>query len=289
MKKVITILIVAIISLFTLVLHDLISYNDGKLHVVVCDVGQGDAIFITTPASTQILIDGGPDRSVLNCLDKNMPFWDRSIDAIILSHPHADHLMGLIDVLDRYDIGEFYVEDVPAESKIYKLLEARLADKKLSAKVLFANEKFSEKIGFKIQIYWPRLKKIKEVDHNSTDLDLNGLSIISKIAYGNFTMLLTGDSNSKVLYEIANEVGDLDIFMFPHHGSKTSASESFLNITKPELAIISVGENNTFGHPSKTSLGLLKNYKTQVLRTDKNGEIEIVSNGKTYLIKSSKN
>jgi competence protein ComEC len=289
MKKNFIVFALTLISLIVLVIYYTLKFDDQKLHIVVCDVGQGDGIFITTPKKTQILIDGGPDKAVLDCLANNMPFWDKSIDAVILSHPHADHLTGLLDVVERYDVNGFYVEKVKTDSDVYKLLEAKLASRKLSAKVLQSSTSFEEKNGFKVQILWPRLAETSRIDQNSIDLDLNGLSIVSKITYGNFSMLLTGDSGKIVMEKIIGMTGDIDILKFPHHGSKTGVSDNFLKVVKPEIAVISVGEKNRFGHPAKDSLELLKNHKIKVLRTDKNGEIEIISDGKTYSIKSSNN
>ncbi len=260
------------------------KFNDGKLHVVVCNVGQGDAIFITMPDQAQILIDGGPDGSVLDCLASNMPFWDRSLDMIMLTHPHADHLTGLIAVVERYSLDAFYTEEVPAQTDQYKLLKLRLADKNLSAKYLTDGDAITEKSGASIVTLWPRTETIQLTDHNYSDLDLNGLCLVQILKYGEFQMLLTGDAGAKILDQIAFEIGDIDVLKVPHHGSRTGMSEMFLDSSKPELAVISVGKDNHFGHPAKFSLDLLKNNKIKTLRTDENGEVEIISDGLRYLV-----
>src|SRR4051812_44999369 len=102
MKNSILFTFVGLVLVIVLAVFEAGKFNDGKLHVIFCNVGQGDAIFIRTPNGKNMLIDGGPDRSVLNCLAKHMPFWERRIDLMLLTHPHADHFMGMYYVLDRY-------------------------------------------------------------------------------------------------------------------------------------------------------------------------------------------
>jgi competence protein ComEC len=289
MKKGIFVFFISLVILVFLVVFNLFKFDDQKVHIVVCDVGQGDAIFITTPKKSQILVDGGPDKTVLDCVANNMPFWDRSIDAVILTHPHADHLTGLLDVIERYSVNGFYTQDTKTDSDLYKLLEAKLANKNMSAKELPASSSFKEESGFKFQILWPKPSENKKAEQNASKINLNESSIVGKITFGNFSMLVTGDSGKEVMEEIANEVGDIDVLKFPHHGSKTGVSDRFLKIISPEIALISVGEKNRYGHPSKISLDLLDRHRIKIIRTDKNGEIEIISDGKTYSIKSSKN
>ncbi len=254
----------------------------------MCDVGQGDGILIDTPDNAQILIDGGPDKSVLECLSKHMPFWDRSIEAIILTHPHADHYFGLIDVIERYKLNGFYTEAVKTNSEGFDLLEAKLASKKMSAKDLSVNDNFRNKSGVNIKILWPKLENSKEIDQNSADIDLNGLSVVALLTYGNFSMLLTGDAGENVMNQLENVAGDIDILKVPHHGSRTGMDDGFLKLVKPEIALISVGQKNKYGHPAKESLDLLKKNNIKIFRTDKNGTIEIISDGRSYKVKSSK-
>lgn len=288
MKKAIFYIFTTALSLSVLIIFVLFSFNDQKLHIVMCDVGQGDAILISTPNQGQILIDGGPDKSVLDCLSQNMPFWDRSLEAVILTHPHADHYFGLIDVVERYHLNGFYTEAVKTNSEGYKLLEAKLAEKNLSAKNLSINDNLKDKSGMRIKILWPKLDEIEKVDHNNTDIDLNGLSVVALLTYGNFSILLTGDAGENVMNQIANEAGDIDVLKLPHHGSRTGVDDNFLKQVKPEVAVISVGEGNRYGHPARESLQLLESNKVKIFRTDKNGDIKIITDGKAFQIKSSK-
>lgn len=286
MRKALLIFFTALILSIFLIFFVLFKYNDGKLHLVICDVGQGDAIFIRTPNQADILIDGGPDKKVLECMSKHMPFWDRSLDALILTHPHADHLTGLIYVLERYKVNAFYSEKVEADTQIYKLFRTKLAEEKLSAKDLYPPTVFKEKSDLRLVTLWPSLEAVQKTDQNNANLDLNGLSVIQILEYENFKALLTGDAGVVVEDLIAEEAGDVDFLKVPHHGSKTGISSYFLSVIKPEFAAISLGAKNKYGHPAKTSLDLLKEHNVKILRTDLNGEIEIISDGKSYLIKS---
>ena len=131
MKKFLLLISTALIILGFLILFAFLNYKDDKLHIVFCDVGQGDAIFIRTSREADILIDGGPDAKVLECLSSHMPFWDRSIDLVIMTHPDADHSTGLISVVERYRIEKFYTQAIPGKTDVYKRLEANLAKKQL--------------------------------------------------------------------------------------------------------------------------------------------------------------
>lgn len=287
MKKISFIFFIASVFLLILIFFYWLKFNDGKLHVVMCDVGQGEGVFIKTPSNTQILIDGGPDGEILDCLDSNMPFWDRSLDAIVLTHPHADHLTGLIQIVDRYSLNAFFTEEVSAENDSYKLLKLRLAEKNLSAKYLIDGDMISEKSGVRLTTLWPRLETIDKADQNYSNLDLNGLCLVQILEYRQFRMLLTGDAGANVLDHITFEIRDIDVLKVPHHGSKTGMSDSFLDIVQPELALISVGKDNPYGHPSKFSLDLLKNNKIKTFRTDQDGEVEIISDGLRYYVLSN--
>lgn len=290
MKKYLLLGFVSIFLLLGLFFYQSARLNDGKLHLIVCDVGQGDGILIRTPNGTDILIDGGPDDSILNCLAKHLPFWDRTIELMVLTHPHADHLTGLISVLQRYIVLHFVSENVVNNSAGYKKLFSLLADKNLSAKDLYTKDKilFTDKTI--LTTVWPEKDwfMTHELDSKSDiNLDLNGFSVIQLLSYGNFKALLTGDAGFSTEDKIALKVGKVDVLKVPHHGSKTGMSDYFLSSINPSLAIISVGAKNRYRHPSKIALDLLAKYNIKTLRTDKNGEVEVVTDGKTYSVVSN--
>ena len=284
MKKAIFIIITASASLLFLIFFVFLSFNDDRLHLVICDVGQGDAIFIRTPNQADILIDGGPDKAVLGCLSRHMPFWDRSLDLVIMSHPDADHSTGLVDVIQRYKVSNFYTEAVPGRTDIYKLLISILAEKKLSAKYLSSGNELTESSGLKMRTLWPSTQAIESTDQNRANLRLNELSVVELLSYGDFKAILTADAGSKVMDQIAEAARSINILKVPHHGSKTGMSDFFLSTVSPELAVISVGANNRYAHPAKISLELLQKHKIKTLRTDIDGEIEIISDGKSYFV-----
>ena len=289
MKKAIFIFFTASIFLILLIFFVYLSSNDGKLHLVVCNVGQGDAIFIRTASKADILIDGGPDKKVLECLGRHMPFWDRSLDIIILTHPDADHITGLIDVIERYKIRYLLTQPNPGKTQIYELFTNVLAEEKISAKYVSRAGEFSIGKEASFKILWPASDKPEEINQNSSKASLNRFSVISVLSYGKFNALLTGDAGSEIQDKIAPSVGDIDVLKVPHHGSKTGMSDYFLSLTKPELALISVGENNRYGHPTKFILDLLKNRGVKTLRTDQSGDLEIVSDGTSWSVKTSRN
>lgn len=269
---------------------------DNRLHLVFCDVGQGDAILITY-GSSQILIDGGPNNQVLNCLANNMPFWDREIEMVVLTHPEKDHFGGLIDVIKRYDVKYFIVNSVVNDSAgFWEFREVVLAEK---AKIHFPQK--GDKIHFgpiNFFVLWPHFDPgSKEIYDPGSSFarekilgaanvvgNPNEASIVLKFSFGNFDALLAGDIGfvSEKKLDLAN-LGEIEVLKIGHHGSKYSSSEEFLAQIEPKLAVISVGKNS-FGHPTEEVLGRLTSLGIQYLRTDQQGEIEIVSDGRKWSI-----
>lgn len=209
------------------------KFPDGKLQVVFCDVGQGDAIYLKTPRGRDILVDGGPDTKVLSCLGRHMPFWDRKIELVFLTHPHSDHQTGIIAVKNRYQIGQYFDN-------------------------LVTGDKITTKDEVKIEVINPEIRTGDE----------NNDSIILKVN----NILLMGDATLSVLSP-QNLSGGVDILKVPHHGSKTALDEAVLAQIAPKIAIISVGKDNSFGHPAPETISLLEKYGVKIRRTDLEGEI----------------
>ncbi|MBI4097827.1 MAG: MBL fold metallo-hydrolase [Candidatus Levybacteria bacterium] len=284
MKKGILVFTSVSIFLIFLTFFVFLRFNDSRLHLVICDVGQGDAIFIRTPKQADILIDGGPDKKVLDCLSRYMPFWDRSLDLVIMTHPDADHSAGLVDVVERYQVDSFYTEAIPGRTDVYKLLKTVLAEKKLSAKYLNSGNRLNESSGFSMLTLWPSTQAIESTDQNRANLRLNELAVVQLLSYGKFSALLTADAPFQVMDQIAEEIRSINILKVPHHGSKTGMSDYFLDQTSPDMAVISVGAKNSYGHPNPISLNLLKKHNIKVLRTDQDGDVEIISDGKIWWV-----
>jgi competence protein ComEC len=262
-----------------------ISYNDKKLHVVICDVGQGDAIFIRTPNGSDVLIDGGPDDSILSCLSKHMPFWDRTLEIMILTHPHADHLTGLIDVLKRYKVLSFGAEKIGNSTGAYKELIKQLEQDQTKLRFLYQGDRFVIKDGVILKTLWPTLEW---VDQHSTigSSDENGSSVIELLSYKNFKALFTADAQAADMENIDLLAGKIDLLKVPHHGSRFGLTAEILNVLDPKIAAISVGAKNKYGHPNPFTLNLLSQFKIKTLRTDQVGDIEIISDGKNFSTKN---
>lgn len=272
--------------------------KEGKVHIIFCDVGQGDAILIRTPSGKDVLIDGGPDNSVLECLSKYLPFWDREIDMVFLTHPQADHLTGLISVLERYKIDYFLASIVSNNSEGYKKLKSLVDEKGIIVDNPYLGKEIDFNDGVKIKILWPEKEYLLSHVNYTSGIgtyskvlgmatfrgDLNGISTVSLLTYNNFKVIFTGDADEKVQPEILtlNDLSKIDVLKVPHHGSKTGLNKNFLNTIKPILAIISVGKSNRFGHPTKEILSKLLNLNIIIKRTDEAGDVRIESDGKNW-------
>lgn len=257
------------------------AQESGKfLKVEFFDVGQGDSIFIETMDKKQILIDGGPDLSILEKIGRGMPFYDRYIDLIILSHPEADHLNGLIEVIKRYEIGAIITTGVIRDTEQYKQWVETIEGKNIPIYIAKANGEIDFGNNIKINILYPFENLAgKELS------DSNNTSIVAKLVYKNFETLFTGDIEKSVENKLVNSGTNLksDILKISHHGSKTSTSEEFLRAVNAILAVIEVGKDNKYGHPHQEVLDRLSNL--EIFQTGRDGNIEILSDGENFLVK----
>lgn len=286
MKKIFLTAVIIFISLGSIVLFESFRLGERKLHIVFCDVGQGDAIFIKTPDNLDILVDGGPNDSVLSCLSKYMPFWDKRLELVILTHPHADHLNGLISVAKNYEIAAFATENLKNKTQGFARLMDLIEDKKnINIQYVYAGDKFRFKDGVAVEIVGPT-KEFLQLTSPSGNIGESGefASVETLIKYKDFSALLTGDSQAQELKQAIqsfDSVGDIAILQVPHHGSRTGLNSEILDVLMPELAVISVGRNS-YGHPNPLILQLLKDKGIKTLRTDQNGEVEIISDGGSW-------
>ncbi len=251
--------------------------KDRFLEINFLDVGQGDAIFIETPNKQQILIDGGSDLTILGKLGKDMPFYDRSIDLIILSHPEKDHMFGLLEVLKRYKIKNILWTGIIRDTPEWQEWENLIKTEDAQIKVVKAGEKIilssNPLIFFEILFPFDNLGNQEFKDSNNT-------SIVARLIFKEDSFLFTGDIEKSIEDKLTNRDIGSDVLKIAHHGSKTSSSEEFLKSVSPNIAVIQVGDNN-YGHPHPEVLAKLDQFGIQVLRTDKNGDIKIISDGKT--------
>lgn len=296
MKRLVFFISIASVSLVAIFFYQYIHFHDGKLHLVFCDVGQGDAILIVTPNNRHILVDSGPDESVLNCLSKHMGFWERTIDLAILTHPHTDHLFGLNFVIKRYIVLSFASENLSNHTLNFQQLLELIKSKKIITKFISSGDRWTIQSKQEpegkviISIASPTNKFIHDTSPSGY-IEESGefASLITQISYGKFQAVLSGDSQANELHQAESSLQKhVSVLQVPHHGSATGLSREFLEYVSPQLAVISVGSKNRYGHPKQVILDLLKSYKIPLLRTDKSGDIEIISDGEKWEFKSER-
>lgn len=282
-----------IIALFSFnILAWIVVYDLNKtqfLEVNFFDVGQGDAIFIETPKRQQILIDGGPDSIILAKLAKEMPFWDRSIDLLILTHPERDHLIGLIEVLKRYKIDYILWTGIVKDTSEFQEWERLIEEEKEKEGAQIKIARVGQRIScltwnvkqWAIEILYPF-----ENLEGKVFKDSNNTSIIAKLIFKENSFLFSGDAYKSVEREILDKGANInsDVLKVGHHGSKTSSSEEFIARVSPKIAVILAGKENPYGHPHREVLETLTKYGIKILTTAKNGDIKIISDGITLRI-----
>ena len=247
------------------------------LSVAFLDVGQGDAIFIESPSGNQVLIDGGPNKKILSELSSVMPFYDRSIDILILSHPHQDHIGGLVEILKRYDID--FVFSSGSDAPIAEYAEWSKLIKEKGVKEVLAQRGLRLNLGD--GVYFDVL--LPEKIGGGENLHKN--MVVSRLSYGRNCFLFMGDAERDLELKILNDDIHCEVLKVGHHGSKTSSGEAFLNKVSPEVAVIQVGTKNRYGHPYQTILERLAAASAKIFRTDTDGAIIIESDGKNISIK----
>lgn len=265
----------ALISFLALafILGGIIFYakNSRNLKVIFFDVGQGDAILISQ-GNNQMLIDGGKNgKTILEKLGRYIPFWDRNIEAVVATHPDSDHIGGLIDVANAYNISAVLETGAQSDSQTYKSWEEMINNgrtEKISAgRGISINFPYN---NVKAEILYPPLS-IEFLDKSSA----NQYSVVMKLNSGEDSFLFTGDLPSDKEFEIisAEFAQDSRVLKVAHHGSRYSTSDEFLNSVNPEEAVISVGKNNSYGHPAPEIIERLLKHGVKIWRTDEMGDV----------------
>jgi competence protein ComEC len=247
------------------------------LAVFFLDVGVGHAIYIRTPHEVDILIDGGPNTKVLTELGEVMPFWDKNIEMLILTHPHSDHVAGLVAVLERYDVGKIYYTGVLHTAPDFLAFLKLVKDNSIPMEIISGYGEIELPDGVMFQFIYPE----KELVGMKVE-SLNDTSIVTKLIYGDNTFLFTGDieavSEKRIL---ASDVDiSADVLKVAHHGSASSSSLEFLSAVSPSIAVIQTGKDNRFGHPHLKIVERLKRIGAEVFRNDEIGRILITSDGR---------
>lgn len=249
---------------------------DGNVTVHMLDVGQGDSIFITGPSGQQIVVDGGPDLAALAGIGRHMSFFDNTIDLLILSHPHQDHLFAFPTIIKRYHVGAMLFTGMDYQQPIYQGMIDLLAEKKVSIIVADPQKDIDLGDGMKLDVIYP-----EPLYFGIESDEANNTSVIVKLTYGEDSMLFTGDMELPEENAVLASGADIraDILKVTHHGSKTSTSTGFLLAVDPELAVISVGAHNEFNHPSTSVIDRLKHFDIPTKMTSIDGEITIEMDG----------
>lgn len=257
--------------------------HSGVLTFAMLDIGQGDALFIEGPTGLQVLIDAGPNTgAVLRELPKVMRFGDRTIDAVMETHPDADHMGGLIDVFERYKVGAFITPGVIKHNTTTDALDARV-DKE-PALIYIARRGMVIDLGggAHLDILYP------DTDVSGWENKSNDGSVVARLVYGETEVMLTGDAafaTEDHLLAIASSSLSADILKVGHHGSKSSTGAAFIKAVHPKIALVSVGADNSYGHPAPDVLSRLSAAAVPLMRTDTQGTIICTSNAVVFSCK----
>lgn len=258
------------LSLISLIIIFYLTLPNGRAKVVVCDVGQGDAI-LATYKNIQLLVDVGPDnKKVLRCLENHLPFWDKTVEVVILTHGDSDHVGGLNDLLRSYKVNKFF-----SNGLLDKEVEQNIYSQKISQNDIVS-------IGlFDFEVMSPELNLENTKDNENSVVGV--LKIDSPVSGQAWSMFMSGDVDKETEQKLVwrgvldQDYGipknGVDVLKVSHHGSNTGTSDEILETLKPKMAVISVGRNNRFGHPTEDILKKLKDRKIEIKRTDIDGEI----------------
>lgn len=252
--------------------------GDEELIAHFLDVGQGDANIIELPNGEIMLIDAGIasyEDDIINYIEE---LGYEKIDYVVATHPHADHIGGMAEVIDAFSVGKIYMPKAVSTSKTYENLLMTIQNKGLSIKSGKAGVQILKTDDLEIAIVAP---------HKDYYSNLNNYSIVLKITYGDVSFLYTGDAEEESIEEITENI-QADILKVGHHGSDTSTTKAFLDKVQPKYAVISVGNKNSYGHPANSTIKLLEEYTSNIYRTDFNGTIIISTDGINVDVKVEK-
>lgn len=271
------------------------EWPDNKLRIVFCDVGQGDGTVISKNYF-QVIIDAADLNQMLSCVRKVMPFWDRKIELVIISHGQIDHYGGIRGLLERYEVGTLVASGLGADEEEWDKLRGVVSAKGIRV----WNPRAGDRIRLgevELDLLWPQERmaneySLVEKERNKpnlrdwgADYDLNRASVVVEVRLGEFGALFTGDLGQEEERKLVEQglVGDVVVLKVGHHGSRFSSSSEFLAVVKPEVAVISVGKNS-FGHPTEETLERLKGVGARIYRTDVDGDVVVVSDGKRWWV-----
>lgn len=244
------------------------------------DVGQGDALYIEGPTGLQVLVDAGPNTgAVLRELPRVMPFGDRTLDAVLETHPDADHMGGFVDVLERYRVGSYIAPGISKINTLIDALKKQLIEQNIPLYIARKGMIVDLGAGAYVEVLYP------DQDVSNFGNKTNDGCVVARLVYEETSALLPCDAGfSTEHYLLAAAPGPLnsDVLKVGHHGSKTSTGGAFIAAVSPDIALVSVGAKNSYGHPTAETLGRLQSAGVPVMRTDQKGTVVCVSNGAAF-------
>jgi len=246
----------------------------AEFKISFLDVGEADATLISLDGSTQVLIDGGRDGGVLRPLDNQMPLFDRKIEYVVATHPDADHIGGLDEVFESYRVEQFIKTSSTSDSAAYAKLEEAVKNEGARERIVGQGDVLNLGTDVKATVLWP----------DQENLDSNNSSLVIKLQYKESCAILTGDAELPAQEKILAEDQNIqcDLYKVPHHGAENALDKKFLEKVKPKYAVISVGKDNQYGHPTQIVLESLAEIGAKILRTDELGTISFETGGKSW-------
>jgi competence protein ComEC len=254
--------------------------SDGRLRMTVLDVGQGDAILVETPGGARMLIDGGPSGSLLlQALANELPPSARRLDLVVLTHAQDDHVTGLVSLFERYEVEQALMGPIAGETAAFREWRERIDEYGVTVHEAMAGEWAELGRGARLEVLGPLPGGVR----GSSDR-LNDNSVVLRLVVGDVSFLLTGDITAAAEGQILSAGGDIHstVLKVAHHGSDGSSTEPFIEAVSPEVAVVSAGIDNTFGHPSPTTL--LRLAGIPVMSTDSNGSIRFETDGRSLWV-----
>jgi competence protein ComEC len=270
-------LLAALVFIFYIAVR---SRNADALVVKFFDIGQGDAMYIKSPSGRELLIDGSADKQILEKLGRTMNLFDRHIDVVVATHPDKDHIGGLPAVLTKYTVGLLLEPGTTADNGVYD--ELLVVAKNKSVKIVQAYA------GQSIDLGGDAIATVLYPNRSVLGMETNESSIVILLTYGSQSFLFTGDAPLSTEYSILNKLPELSVLKAGHHGSQTSTSFELLEKTTPEYTVLSVGANNSYGHPHRNVVARLQEFRSQILRTDQKGDITFITDGDSIQMKTQK-
>lgn len=259
-----------------------LNNTDGYLEVHYLDVDQGDAIYIKVN-DYDILVDSGPKSECEHLMSQLRNLNIADFEMVIATHPHEDHIGGMLSVFNTYKVKSFYMPNVSNTTMAFENMINAVAKEGLKINEIKAGMKFNLGEGAKLEVYSPSKNEYE---------NLNDYSPIMKLTYGDNTFLFTGDAEKvaeeEVLDNYSNKELKADVLKYAHHGSSTSSLKKFIKAVSPKYGVISCGLDNNYGHPHREVLKLIDKYDIETYRTDMQGRITVISDGTNITIKTEK-